>query len=182
VIRDGHLYIVGRLKDLIIIAGRNHHPEDIERTVERSDARLAGGCCTSFPVVVDGQEQLVLAVELERYSWTRINRGREPGKSTIRRRQIRIKSPGWMHGESTEAARELGGKIREAVAWTHGIRVHDIVLLPPGALPRATSGKIRRHRCREAYLNGDFYWLIYGRRPRAVRISAASGVKAQGLL
>ncbi|HEY0602945.1 MAG TPA: condensation domain-containing protein, partial [Herpetosiphonaceae bacterium] len=60
------LFIAGRLKDLIIIRGQNYYPQDIEQTVERSHPALRQGACAAFGVSVEGQEQLVVAVEVER--------------------------------------------------------------------------------------------------------------------
>ncbi|HEX8352320.1 MAG TPA: condensation domain-containing protein, partial [Pyrinomonadaceae bacterium] len=63
---DGELFVTGRLKDLIIIRGRNHYPQDIELTVERSHGALRPGCGVAFSVEADGAERLVLVQELER--------------------------------------------------------------------------------------------------------------------
>ncbi|HET8641664.1 MAG TPA: AMP-binding protein, partial [Pseudonocardiaceae bacterium] len=61
---DGRLFVCGRLKDLIIIRGANHHPGDIERTVEQSVAEVAiGGACA---VQLDGDGRLMVAVEVDR--------------------------------------------------------------------------------------------------------------------
>ncbi len=65
-IQDGELFITGRLKDLIIIRGRNHYPQDIELTVERSHPALRPGCGAAFALEVGGEERLVVAQELER--------------------------------------------------------------------------------------------------------------------
>jgi len=62
----GELFVTGRLKDLIILRGRNHYPQDIELTVERSHPALRPGCGASFSVDVDGEERLVVLQELER--------------------------------------------------------------------------------------------------------------------
>ncbi len=62
----GELFVTGRLKDLIILRGRNHYPQDIELTVERSHPALRPGCSASFPVEVGGEERLVVLQELER--------------------------------------------------------------------------------------------------------------------
>ncbi len=64
--RDGELYICGRLKDLIIVRGRNHHPEDIEATVERSHPSVRLSSTAAIGIDDDGEEQLVLLVELEK--------------------------------------------------------------------------------------------------------------------
>jgi len=65
-LRDGELYVTGRLKDLIIIRGRNHYPQDIERTAERSHPDLRPGCGAAFSVDVGGEERLVIVHEVER--------------------------------------------------------------------------------------------------------------------
>ncbi|HEY0734083.1 MAG TPA: amino acid adenylation domain-containing protein, partial [Herpetosiphonaceae bacterium] len=65
-VRDGELFVTGRLKDLIIIRGRNHYPQDIELTVERSHYALRPGCGAAFSVTVDGEERLVVVQEVER--------------------------------------------------------------------------------------------------------------------
>jgi len=68
-LQDGELYVTGRLKDLIIIRGRNHYPQDIELTVERSHPGLRPDCGVAFSVDVDGEERLVIVQELERRYW-----------------------------------------------------------------------------------------------------------------
>jgi amino acid adenylation domain-containing protein len=65
-LKDSELFIAGRIKDLIIIRGRNHYPQDIELTVERSHAALRAGCGAAFSVDVEGEERLVVVQELKR--------------------------------------------------------------------------------------------------------------------
>ncbi len=60
---EDQVFITGRLKDLIIIRGRNHYPQDIERTVEESSPAVRSGCSAAFSVDIEGEERLVLAVE-----------------------------------------------------------------------------------------------------------------------
>ncbi|MEG4271922.1 fatty acyl-AMP ligase, partial [Microcoleus sp. M2_D4] len=64
-LREGELFITGRLKDLIIIRGRNLYPQDIERTAERSHPSLRQGAIAAFSVEVAGEEQLVIVPELQ---------------------------------------------------------------------------------------------------------------------
>ncbi|MEM7345625.1 MAG: beta-ketoacyl synthase N-terminal-like domain-containing protein, partial [Chloroflexota bacterium] len=64
---DGELFVTGRLKDLIIIRGRNYYPQDIERTAERSHPALQPNAGAAFSVDVDGQERLVVVFELTRH-------------------------------------------------------------------------------------------------------------------
>ncbi|HEY0605644.1 MAG TPA: HAD-IIIC family phosphatase, partial [Herpetosiphonaceae bacterium] len=64
--RDGELFVTGRIKDLIIIRGRNHYPQDIEQTVEQSHAALRLGGSAAFAIEVGGEERLVVVQEIER--------------------------------------------------------------------------------------------------------------------
>jgi len=64
--KHGELYITGRLKDLIIIRGLNHYPQDIELTVDHSNPFIRPGCGAAFSVEVDGDERLVMVQELGR--------------------------------------------------------------------------------------------------------------------
>ena len=63
--RDGELFVTGRVKDLIIIRGRNLYPQDIELTVERCHASLRAGAGAAFSTEVDGEERLVIAQEID---------------------------------------------------------------------------------------------------------------------
>lgn len=65
-IYDGQLYITGRIKDLIIIRGRNYYPQDIELVVERSHPSLRKGCGAAFSVEVENEERLVVIQEVMR--------------------------------------------------------------------------------------------------------------------
>ena len=122
---DGELFINGRLKDMLIIRGQNHYPQDIELTVEASHAAFRQNGCAAFAVTIDGEERLVVAQELEREA-------------------------------RTADLEELTGVARQAVAEGHEIGVYDMVFLRSGGIPRTSSGKIQRHACRRAYLDGAF--------------------------
>src|SRR5215210_1630069 len=65
-VRDGELFVTGRLKDLVILRGRNLYPQDVERTVERSHPALRPGCGAAFSIDAEGEERLVVVQELER--------------------------------------------------------------------------------------------------------------------
>jgi amino acid adenylation domain-containing protein/non-ribosomal peptide synthase protein (TIGR01720 family) len=64
-IAGGELFLTGRLKDLIIIRGLNHYPQDIELSVEKCHQALRSGCGAAFSVTVEGEEQLVIVQEAE---------------------------------------------------------------------------------------------------------------------
>ncbi|MEH2067483.1 MAG: AMP-binding protein [Nostoc sp.] len=120
-LKDGELFVTGRLKDLIIIRGRNHYPQDIELTVERSHPALRQGYGAAFSVDVDGEERLVIAFEVER--------------SYLRNLDVN----------------EVVMAIREAVRQQHEILVYAILLLKTGSIPKTSSGKIQRHACRSGF-------------------------------
>ena len=63
---DGHLYVTGRLKDLIIVRGRNHYPQDIELTAEQSHPALEPGSGAAFSLEIDGEERVAFVCELRR--------------------------------------------------------------------------------------------------------------------
>jgi amino acid adenylation domain-containing protein len=63
---DGELFVTGRIKDLIILRGRNHYPQDIELTAERSHPDIHPGGGAAFSVEIAGEERLVLVQEVER--------------------------------------------------------------------------------------------------------------------
>ena len=63
-LHNDELYVCGRLKDLIIVRGRNLYPQDIERSAEASHKALRPGCSAAFSVEVEGEEQLVLVAEV----------------------------------------------------------------------------------------------------------------------
>jgi acyl-CoA synthetase (AMP-forming)/AMP-acid ligase II len=123
---DGELFITGRIKEVVIIRGTNHYPQDIEHTVQTCHPALRrhGGAAFS---VLDGREaeRLVVVQEVERTYRHRI------------------------------AVDELVGRIREAVVGAHEIVPHEIALLRPGALPKTTSGKIQRALSRQLWLEGS---------------------------
>jgi len=127
-VADGELFVTGRLKDLIILRGRNHYPQDVEHTVERSAPELAPGSGAAFSVEMEGEERLVVAQEL--------------------RPRTR---PAGLDPETIE---RLAAAVRRSVAEEHEAQVHEVVLLAPGALPKTSSGKVRRQECRRLYLAG----------------------------
>ena len=124
-LQDGELFVTGRLKDLIIIRGRNHYPQDIELTVEQSHQALRAGGGAAFSVEVSGQERLVIAQEVER--------------SYLRKLQ----------------SNEVIDAIRRAVAEQHDLQVYAVLLLKTTSLPKTSSGKVQRHACRAGFLAGD---------------------------
>ncbi|CAJ1500357.1 AMP-binding protein [[Mycobacterium] kokjensenii] len=126
VVYRGELLVVGRIKDLLIVDGRNHYPDDIEATVQE----LTGGRVAAVPVRTEGAEKLVVIAEVK-------NRG-----TTVAEQLQRIAS--------------LKKDVAAAVSRSHGVRVADLVLVAPGSLPITTSGKIRRSTCADCYRTAQF--------------------------
>jgi acyl-CoA synthetase (AMP-forming)/AMP-acid ligase II len=122
---DGELFITGRIKDVVIIRGINHYPQDIEATVQASHPALRRDCGAAFAVLgAGGAEKLVVVQEVER----------------TQRHQV--------------ALDDIEGSIREAVVTEHECAPDQIVLLRPGAIPKTTSGKIQRSLTRQLWLAG----------------------------
>ncbi|MEU9578048.1 fatty acyl-AMP ligase [Streptomyces chilikensis] len=126
-LHGGGLLVTGRLKDLIVVDGRNHHPQDVEETVRSAVAVVRRDRLAAFgvPHGDDGGEGLVVVAEVRR--GTRVD------------------------GERT---RESLARARAAVAARHGARLADLVLVGAGAVPRTSSGKVARAACRAGYLSG----------------------------
>ncbi|MEP7010527.1 MAG: amino acid adenylation domain-containing protein [Acidobacteriota bacterium] len=133
-VEGAELFVTGRLKDLIIIRGRNHYPQDIELTVERSHPSLRSAHGVAFSVESGGEERLVVVQEVER--------------------------------RSRVSSEELEDAIRQAVADQHDISVLAVVLLGFGSLPKTTSGKVQRRRCRDLFLRGELAGGGRGAAPR----------------
>jgi acyl-CoA synthetase (AMP-forming)/AMP-acid ligase II len=131
-ISDGQLFIAGRRKDLIIIDGKNHYPQDIELTVERSHAAFRPGCAAAFSIDVDGAERVVVVAEAD---------------------------PHWNIANDTSASGDpraaLFRAARRAVSADHDIDLHQLYLVRPGTIPKTTSGKIQRQASRAGFLAGS---------------------------
>jgi acyl-CoA synthetase (AMP-forming)/AMP-acid ligase II len=141
-LKDGELFVTGRLKDLIIIGGRNLYPHDIELTVEQSHPAIRPGCCAAFSVDVADEERLIVTAEVER------------------RYQAADRYPQDGEARSYPKARPLLDveavvrSIRRAVAEEHDVRVYTVVLLRTGRIPKTPSGKVQRRACQARFLDG----------------------------
>lgn len=124
-IQDGELFVTGRIKDLIIIDGLNRYPQDIELTVENSHSALRKGCSAAFSILQENQERLVVAVEITRH---------------------KASDSGDFNPEDIRKA------IRRSISKEHDLRVHEIILLKAGTIPKTSSGKIKRHACKDGFL------------------------------
>ena len=124
-IKDDELYITGRIKDMMILWGRNHYPQHIEETVETCHLALRPNHGAAFSVEVNGEEQLVVAHEINRSDLRKLN------------------------------AEEVIGAIRLAVGEQNMANVFAVALLKTGSIPKTTSGKIQRRTCQKMFLDGS---------------------------
>ncbi len=122
-LHDGQLYVTGRLKDLLIVRGANHYPQDIERTVAASHEALMAdaGAVFALPGEDGGSERVVVVNELQR--------------SHLR----------------TANHEEIFAAVRRAVASEHELTIEAIVLLRTVSIPKTSSGKIQRRLTRQMF-------------------------------
>jgi acyl-CoA synthetase (AMP-forming)/AMP-acid ligase II len=161
-LRGDKLVVTGRIKDLIIWHGVNYYPQDIEATAEEVHG-VRRGRTAAFGVPVGDEERVVIIVEFDRRHAQRT----EPVPAERERRwnheiptgimMIPSEAPPSVRGEETQPppTSVLVNAIKEAVGGHHGLPVHDVVLVPPGAIPRTSSGKTKRRATRELYLKGE---------------------------
>lgn len=141
---DGDLYITGRVKDLVIIDGRNHYPQDLEYSAQEASKALRTGYVAAFSVPAN---QLPDEVFENAHAGLK----RDPDDSSEQLVIVAERAPG---AHKLDVA-PIADDIRAAVAVRHGVTVRDVLLTPAGAIPRTSSGKIGRRACRSAYLDGS---------------------------
>jgi long chain fatty acid CoA FadD26 len=124
---DGQLVVTGRLKDLIVVDGRNHYPQDIEATVQETHPAVRRDRLAAFAVPGTTAERVVVVAEHAR---------------TTSLTEIDVPA--------------LVRAVRGAVSTRHGLRLADVVLVPPGTVPRTSSGKVSRALTRTRYLEGAY--------------------------
>jgi acyl-CoA synthetase (AMP-forming)/AMP-acid ligase II len=124
-IKDGELYITGRIKDMMILWGRNHYPQHIEETVASCHPALRPNHGAAFSIDLGGEEQLVIAHEVNRTDLRTLN------------------------------AEEVIGAIRLAVGEQNMANVFAVALLKTGSIPKTSSGKIQRKACQSMFLDGS---------------------------
>lgn len=120
----GDLFITGRCKDVIIVRGRNHYPQDIERSVEAVNPACKMSGCAAFSVEVGGEEKLVILQEIERTYLKKLD------------------------------VEQVKSQIRQVLTSQHGLQAYAIEFVKPCTLPKTSSGKIQRFLCRIKFLTG----------------------------
>lgn len=122
-----HLFVTGRLKDLIVQRGTNYYPQDLERTAEEVRGVRPGAAAFGLTLGDAEEERVVVVVELD------------------------TKGP---TAPPLEAYPRLLQEIREELALQHGAAIHHICAVPAGTIPRTSSGKVQRRATRELYETG----------------------------
>ncbi|OUD14321.1 type I polyketide synthase [Thioflexithrix psekupsensis] len=125
---EDQLFITGRIKDMMVIRGNNHYPQDIEYTVEMAHSALReNGHGAAFSIQVDGEERLVVVQEVKREALRQLD------------------------------SNAVFSAIRQTVSEVHDLQIYAIVLLKTDSIPRTSSGKIQRSACREAFLKEELH-------------------------
>ena len=132
---DNNLYVTGRLKDLLIIRGRNHYPQDIEYTVAHAAEGMHLDHAAAFTIDHNNEEKLVVVQELQR-----------------------------SHQRNLDVDMAVQ-QIRNAIAREHGLELHAIAFIRFASIPKTSSGKIRRHACRLGYLDDSLKVIAHWQAP-----------------
>ncbi|MEY8013710.1 long-chain-fatty-acid--AMP ligase FadD32 [Mycobacterium servetii] len=140
----GNLYITGRIKDLVIIDGRNHYPQDLEYSAQEANKALRTGYVAAFSVPAN---------QLPREVFDNPHTGLSYDPEDTSEQLVIV-------AERAAGAHKLdyqpiADDIRAAIAVRHGVTVRDLLLVQAGLIPRTSSGKIGRRACRTAYLDGS---------------------------
>ncbi len=146
--RDGELFITGRLKDLIIINGRNVYPQDVEEVIERSIDFIEPNMCAAFSVEIDFQERLAIVAEANR-SLVRAAQQLAARDPSNKAEQLRAKD------DYLGKIEAMAHNICKVIGQQFDVSVSSIVFVKPGTFPRTTSGKVQRTRCRDMALQGQ---------------------------
>ncbi|MFO1091847.1 MAG: fatty acyl-AMP ligase [Planctomycetaceae bacterium] len=127
---DGELFITGRLKEMMIVRGRNLYPEDVEGPAGRAHEAVSPGRVVAFSVDHGGEEALVVAAELHR--------------SAVK----------------LESGRPVIDAVRAQIVAACGVSPTEIVLLRPAMIPMTSSGKLQRLAVRDSYMSGGLECLF----------------------
>ncbi|WP_254207115.1 long-chain-fatty-acid--AMP ligase FadD32 [Nocardia sp. ncl2] len=133
---EKELYIIGRVKDLVIVDGRNHYPQDLELSAQEASSALRPGFVAAFSLTPNEIPQAML----------------DTGVSAGSEQLVIVAERGT--GAAKLDPEPIAEAVRAEIAQRHGVAVRDLLLVPAGSIPRTSSGKIARRRCKAAYLEG----------------------------
>ena len=149
------LFVTGRIKDVMIVKGRNHYPQDIEGTCYACHADLRRDGSAAFLIEHSPGEG-------------------DPAGGRDRQAVVVVAEVAPRIMRDPPMA-EIAGAIRSAVSRDHGLHVAVVALLKPGSLPKTTSGKVQRSRCKAQYLAGALQVLAEDRHGPAFWRQAVAG-------
>jgi fatty acid CoA ligase FadD32 len=141
---EGELYVTGRVKDLVIVDGRNHYPQDLEYSAQEASRALRPGYVAAFSVPAN---ELPGAVFENSHSGLKF----DPDDSSEQLVIVGERAP----GSHKLDIQPVADDIRAAIAVRHGVTARDVLLVPAGSIPRTSSGKIGHRACRAAYIDGS---------------------------
>ncbi|MET8773589.1 long-chain-fatty-acid--AMP ligase FadD32 [Nocardia sp. NPDC050713] len=142
---EGELYITGRVKDLVIVDGRNHYPQDLEYSAQEASKALRPGFVAAFSVPANQLPPEVF--EQGSHSGLKTFDADDASEQLV---IVGERGPGAGKADPLPIA----DAVRAAVSQRHGVTVRDVLLVPAGSIPRTSSGKIARRACKTAYLEG----------------------------
>ncbi|MGH3970688.1 MAG: AMP-binding protein, partial [Mycobacterium sp.] len=138
------LYITGRVKDLVIIDGRNHYPQDLEYSAQEASRAVRTGYVAAFSAPAN---QLPTEVFDDPHAGLKY----DPDDTS---EQLVIVAERAVGAHKLDY-QPIADDIRAAIAVRHGVTVRDVLLVQAGSVPRTSSGKIGRRACRSAYIDGS---------------------------
>jgi acyl-CoA synthetase (AMP-forming)/AMP-acid ligase II len=121
-------YIVSRLKDTIIVRGRNYAPSDIEHIWSEISGTVGQASCAAVELERDGSQHIVLIAEMKR---------------------------GDARAASEEQVQQWAGQLRTLAMERLELGITDLILVPASAIPRTTSGKVQRRQGGRMLIDGE---------------------------
>ncbi|MGB3773454.1 MAG: long-chain-fatty-acid--AMP ligase FadD32 [Rhodococcus sp. (in: high G+C Gram-positive bacteria)] len=140
---DGEIYITGRVKDLVIVDGRNHYPQDLEASAQEASTALRPGFVAAFAVPANQLPDFV-------FDHGGAGLTRDAGDSSEQLVIVAERAP----GAGKADPQPIADTVRAAISQRHGVTARDVLLVPAGSIPRTSSGKIARRACKAAYIEG----------------------------
>jgi len=138
---DGELYVAGRMKDVIIVRGCNHYPQDIELTTQQAHPAVKEDCVAAFVEQCEGEERLIIVAEINREYRVRGSRDESAAEGMKR------------------LLAEVSAAVRQDVSNQHELTAHSVILIRVGTIPKTSSGKIQRQYTKQLYEQGKLETL-----------------------
>lgn len=133
-LHNGELYVCGRLKDLIIVGGRNYYPQDLETTAESVVDNIRPGCSAAFSIDVRNVEE-------------------REGEGVVLVLELKEPLPKAKKLQST--CETIASTVRSEISKEFSLALSCIIILKARSVPKTTSGKISRSRAKKAFLSGN---------------------------